>query len=124
MQASALSKSAIPAPAQGSEGEAPATTTVSSRFAYEVLTKEDQAAKAPGARRGKDGHVSLPGLDDPFCAPAAGRAPRCGLGFGMQGGLCPFAAEFAVCSESLQILAWVGRHCVCWQQGQQMRLDS
>ena len=69
---------AVPRRAQGSEGEAPASTTVSSRFAYEVLTKEDQAAKAPGVRRGKDGHVSLPGLDDPFAAPAAGRAPRCG----------------------------------------------
>ena len=68
--------------AQGSEGEAPASTTVSSRFAYEVLTKEDPAAKAPGARRGKDGHVSLPGLDDPFAAPAAGRAPR-GAGLGL-----------------------------------------
>ena len=41
-----------------------------------MLTKEDEKAKAPGVRRGKDGHVSLPGLDDPFAAPAVGRSSR------------------------------------------------
>jgi len=53
--------------------------TPSSRFAYEALTKDETAATARGGRRGKDGHVSLPGLDDPFAAPVAGRAgSRCG----------------------------------------------
>jgi hypothetical protein len=64
--------------AQG-DPEAAGMATPSSRFAYEALTKDETAAKAPGVRRGKDGHVSLPGLDDLFAAPVAGRAgSRCG----------------------------------------------
>lgn len=39
----------------------------SSRFAYNMLT-EDEAVKAPGVTRGKDGHVSL-GNNDFFSNP-------------------------------------------------------
>ncbi|KAK9839315.1 hypothetical protein WJX81_007499 [Elliptochloris bilobata] len=81
-QAPAEAEPKVPLPARGAglggDGEVAAMTTASSRFAYEELTKEDQGAKAPGVRRGKDGHVSLPGLEDPFAAPAAGRASRGG----------------------------------------------
>ena len=44
----------------------------SSRFAYNMLT-EDEAVKAPGVTRGKDGHVSL-GNNDFFSNPMGGSA--------------------------------------------------
>ena len=47
----------------------------SSRFAYNMLT-EDEAVKASGVTRGKDGHVSLGSNDffsDPFGSSASGR---------------------------------------------------
>ena len=44
----------------------------SSRFAYNLLT-EDEAVKAPGVTRGKDGHVSL-GNNDFFSNPMGGSA--------------------------------------------------
>lgn len=45
----------------------------SSRFAYNMLT-EDEAVKAPGVTRGKDGHVSL-GSNDFFSDPLGSSAP-------------------------------------------------
>jgi len=47
----------------------------SSRFAYNMLT-EDEAVKAPGVTRGKDGHVSLGNNDffsNPMGSSASGR---------------------------------------------------
>ena len=47
----------------------------SSRFAYNMLT-EDEAVKAPGVTRGKDGHVSLGNNDffsNPLGSPASGK---------------------------------------------------
>jgi len=47
----------------------------SSRFAYNMLT-EDEAVKAPGVTRGKDGHVSLGNNDffsNPMGSSAAGK---------------------------------------------------
>ena len=47
----------------------------SSRFAYNMLT-EDEAVKAPGVTRGKDGHESLGSYDffsDPFGSSAPSR---------------------------------------------------
>ena len=44
----------------------------SSRFAYNMLT-EDEAVKAPGVTRGKDGHVSL-GNNDFFSNPMGSSA--------------------------------------------------
>ncbi|KAL3149850.1 hypothetical protein ABBQ38_013671 [Trebouxia sp. C0009 RCD-2024] len=50
----------------------------SSRFAYNMLT-EDEAVKAPGVTRGKDGHVSLGSNDffsDPLGSSASGRKSK------------------------------------------------
>ena len=69
-----------------------ADSKVASRFAYNQLVTEGEAAgsKGPGAKRGKDGHVQLSPGDDFFSAPlstsgrkASGRciwgcSPRCG----------------------------------------------
>ena len=35
------------------------STPATSRFAYDVLAAEDEAAKAPNMKRGKDGHLTL-----------------------------------------------------------------
>ena len=57
----------------------PASTPAASRFAYDVLTNEDEAVKAPNVRRGKDGHVALGGTGDFFSDPmgtsASGGSP-------------------------------------------------
>lgn len=70
---------APPAPAAVEESEsAPEASTTgksnagSSRFAYNMLT-EDEAVKAPGVTRGKDGHVSL-GNNDFFSNPMGSSA--------------------------------------------------
>ena len=47
----------------------PASTPAASRFAYDVLTNEDDAVKAPNVKRGKDGHVTLGGGADFFADP-------------------------------------------------------
>lgn len=47
------------------------SSKVASRFAYDVLANADEAAKAPGVKRGKDGHVQLAAADDFFSAPLA-----------------------------------------------------
>ena len=60
------------APEASTTGKA---TAGSSRFAYNMLT-EDEALKAPGVTRGKDGHVSLGNNDffsDPMGSSAAGK---------------------------------------------------
>ena len=48
-----------------------ADSKVASRFAYNQLVNEGEAAgsKGPGAKRGKDGHVQLSSGDDFFSAP-------------------------------------------------------
>ena len=48
-----------------------ADSRVASRFAYNQLVNEGEAAgsKGPGAKRGKDGHVQLSSGDDFFSAP-------------------------------------------------------
>ena len=50
---------------------AAADSKVASRFAYDVLVNEGEAAGAKGAgvKRGKDGHVQLASGDDFFSAP-------------------------------------------------------
>jgi len=58
-----------PAPEASTTGKSSAG---SSRFAYNMLT-EDEAVKAPGVTRGKDGHVSL-GNNDFFSNPLGGSA--------------------------------------------------
>ena len=45
------------------------STPAASRFAYEVLTAEDEAAKAPKVQRGKDGHLTLGTGNDFFSNP-------------------------------------------------------
>ena len=55
-----------------STGRKGSTGGTSSRFAYDMLT-EDEAVKAPGVSRGKDGHVSL-GDNDFFSNPLGGSA--------------------------------------------------
>lgn len=46
---------------------------VASRFAYDVLANADEATKAPGVKRGKDGHVQLSGADDFFSSPLSAK---------------------------------------------------
>ena len=63
-----------------------ADSKVASRFAYNQLVNEGEAAgsKGPGAKRGKDGHVQLSSGDDFFSAPlsTSGRkaSGRCACG--------------------------------------------
>ena len=57
---------------QPEEKDGPAaSTTGSSRFAYNMLAEEDEAVKAPGVARGKDGHIAL-GSSDFFSDPLGG----------------------------------------------------
>ncbi len=52
-------------------------SAVASRFAYDVLTGEDEAGRAaPGAKRGKDGHVQLGSAGDDFFAKPLSGAPK------------------------------------------------
>ncbi len=46
---------------------------VASRFAYDVLANADEAAKATGVKRGKDGHVQLSAADDFFASPLSAK---------------------------------------------------
>ena len=57
---------------------AAADSKVASRFAYDVLVNEGEAAgaKGPGAKRGKDGHVQLGSSDDFFSAPLSNSGPK------------------------------------------------
>ncbi len=56
---------------QEEKAVAAADSKVASRFAYDVLVNEGEAAGAKGAgvKRGKDGHVQLASGDDFFSAP-------------------------------------------------------
>ena len=61
---------------QPEEKDAPAaSTTGSSRFAYNMLAEEDEAVKAPGVARGKDGHIAL-GSSDFFSDPLGGGSSK------------------------------------------------
>ena len=57
---------------------AAADSKVASRFAYDVLVNEGEAAGAKGAgvKRGKDGHVQLASGDDFFSAPPQQQRPE------------------------------------------------
>ncbi|KAK9812503.1 hypothetical protein WJX73_004635 [Symbiochloris irregularis] len=60
----------VPRKTHSDDKEAPpASTPAASRFAYDVITQEDEAAKAPSVRRGKDGHVTLGSSGDFFSDP-------------------------------------------------------
>jgi hypothetical protein len=49
------------------------SSKAASRFAYDVLVNDDEVSKAPGVKRGKDGHVQLnASSDDFFSAPLGG----------------------------------------------------
>lgn len=50
------------------------SSKAASRFAYDVLANADEAAKAPGVKRGKDGHVQLPAADDFFSSPLSNKS--------------------------------------------------
>ena len=70
------------------EKEAPAASTpAASRFAYDVLTQEDEAVKAPSVRRGKDGHVTLGDSNDFFSDPMGSAGSGARKGWKTQGGL-------------------------------------
>lgn len=63
-------------------GEKGASSSAASRFAYDMLTVEDEAAKAPGAKRGKDGHLTIGGsggdfFSNPMGKPASVSTSRC-----------------------------------------------
>eukprot|EP00891_Asterochloris_glomerata_P005504 jgi/Astpho2/5504/e_gw1.00078.19.1_t len=60
-----------PAPTPVGKDAPAASTTGSSRFAYNMLAEEDEAVKAPGVARGKDGHIAL-GSSDFFSDPLGG----------------------------------------------------
>ena len=67
---------------QPEEKDAPAaSTTGSSRFAYNMLAEEDEAVKAPGVARGKDGHIAL-GSSDFFSDPLGGGSSKAEGGTG------------------------------------------
>lgn len=50
------------------------SSKAASRFAYDVLANADEAAKAPGVKRGKDGHVQLAAADDFFSSPLSNKS--------------------------------------------------
>ncbi|BDA43782.1 probable ADP-ribosylation factor GTPase-activating protein [Coccomyxa sp. Obi] len=72
------------------------SSKAASRFAYDVLANADEAAKAPGVKRGKDGHVQLSAADDFFSSPLSNKSSAA-KGMGGRGGLAakqaPAAAE-------------------------------
>lgn len=44
--------------------EAEKASAAASRFAYNQLAEDEQVSKAPSAKRGKDGHLTLGAADD------------------------------------------------------------
>ena len=54
------------------------STPATSRFAYDVLAAEDEAAKAPNMKRGKDGHLTLNQGNDFFSNPMGSGASTSG----------------------------------------------
>lgn len=44
--------------------EAEKVSAAASRFAYSQIAEDEQAAKAPSVKRGKDGHLTLGAADD------------------------------------------------------------
>ena len=56
------------------------SSRAASRFAYDVLANEDEAAKGAGVVRGKDGHVQLGGAGDDFFSKPLAKGPSGGRG--------------------------------------------
>ena len=56
--------------------EAATNSAVASRFAYDVLSQEDEAVKASRVKRGKDGHIALGSSHDFFSDPMGSSADK------------------------------------------------
>ena len=91
------------------------STPATSRFAYDVLAAEDEAAKAPNTKRGKDGHLTLNQGNDFFSNPMGSSTSTSGA---------LRSQRAARCDPALQGLPWHAvRDQVSAQKSSCARLD-
>ena len=89
------------------------STPATSRFAYDVLAAEDEAAKAPNTKRGKDGHLTLSQGNDFFSNPMGSSTSTSGASRSQRAARCGPALQ-GLPSGMLCVL-----RCVC--TGQELR---